>query len=241
MRQGFIDRAQYADPAYVKVPLVQLLSASHIAAARALALRHASGPSIAAAHDHGTSNFCVVDRDGNVVVVTTTVNTIFGAKMMVEGLGLILNNEMDDFTVATGVPNAFRLLQATANEVTPGKRPLSSMAPVIVLKNGQPVLAAGGSGGPTIISGVVQVVLDQLDFHLDPERAVEEPRVHDQAAPDVVLVEEAMPRQTTASLGKMGYRVKTVPELGAVSTIAIAPGELRGAFDPRKGGGAAGN
>jgi gamma-glutamyltranspeptidase/glutathione hydrolase len=241
MRQGFIDRAQYADPAYVKVPLVQLLSAGHIAAARALALRHASGPSIAAAHDHGTSNFCVVDRDGNVVVVTTTVNTIFGAKMMVAGLGLILNDEMDDFTVAPGVPNAFKLLQATANEVTPGKRPLSSMAPVIVLKNGQPVLAAGGSGGPTIISGVVQVVLDQLDFHLDPERAVEEPRVHDQAAPDVVLVEEAMPAQTTASLGKMGYRVKTVPELGAVSTIAIAPGELRGAFDPRKGGGAAGN
>jgi gamma-glutamyltranspeptidase/glutathione hydrolase len=240
MRQGFIDRAQYADPDYVKVPLPQLLSAGHIATARALALRHPSGSTIAAAHDHGTSNFSVVDRDGNVVEVTTTINTIFGAKMMIEKLGLILNDEMDDFTVAPDVPNAFKLVQASANRVAPGKRPLSSMAPVIVLKNGQPVLAAGGSGGPTIISGVVQVVLDQLDFHLDPVHAVEEPRVHDQAVPDLVLVEASMPAPTTSSLSQMGYRLKTVPELGAVSTVAIAPGDLRGAFDPRKGGGAAG-
>ncbi len=242
MRQGFIDRAEYADPAYVKVPLSRLLSPRHIAEARALALHHLGGPGTSAAHDHGTSNFCVVDRDGNAVVVTTTINTIFGAKMMIPELGLILNDEMDDFTVAPGVPNAFKLVQAVANEVAPGKRPLSSMSPVIALKNGQPVLAAGGSGGPTIISGVVQVILDQLDFHLDPERAVAEPRVHDQAAaPDVVLVEAAMPPKTTASLGHMGYRLTTVPKLGAVNTIAVAPGGLRGAFDPRKGGGIAGD
>src|SRR2546423_2389521 len=191
MRQGFIDRASYADPAFVNVPMQQLLSPKHIAEARAAAL-HPRSTAIVAAHDHGTSNFCVVDRAGNVAVVTTTINTIFGAKLMIEGLGLILNNEMDDFTVAPGVPNAFKLVQADANQVAPGKRPLSSMAPVIALKNGVPALAAGGSGGPTIISGVVQVVLDELDFHLDPQHAVEEPRVHDQAAPDLVLEEEQM-------------------------------------------------
>ena len=241
MRQGFIDRADYADPAYVKVPLTYLLSARHISEARAIALHHPVVPGITLAHDHGTSNFCVVDREGHVVVVTTTINTIFGAKMMIPELGLILNDEMDDFTVAPDVPNAFRLVQAAANEVAPGKRPLSSMSPVIVLRNGQPVLAAGASGGPTIISGVVQVVLDELDFHLDPERAVAQPRVHDQAAPDIVLVETNLSAETASALRRMGYRLKSVPELGAVSTIEIEPGELRGAFDPRKGGGVTGD
>ena len=241
MRQGFIDRADYADPAYVTVPLTRLLSAKHIAEARAIAMHHAGSPGITVAHDHGTSNFCVVDHKGNVVVVTTTINTIFGAKMMIPELGLILNNEMDDFTVAPGVPNAFKLVQATANEVAPGKRPLSSMSPVIVLKNGQPILAAGASGGPTIISGVVQVVLNELDFRLDPEQAVAEPRIHDQAAPDLVLMETNMPAKTSAALVQMGYRLKTVPELGAVNSIEIAPGNLRGAFDQRKGGGVAGD
>jgi len=241
MRQGFIDRADYADPAYVTVPLTRLLSPQHIAEARALALHHAGNSGITVAHDHGTSNFCVVDREGNAVVVTTTINTIFGAKMMIPELGLILNDEMDDFTAAPGVPNAFKLVQATANEVAPGKRPLSSMSPVIAVKNGRPALAAGASGGPTIISGVVQVVLDQLDFRLEPERALAEPRVHDQAAPDIVLVETKMPAETSAALVQMGYRLKTVPELGAVNSIEIAPGKLSGAFDRRKGGGVAGD
>jgi gamma-glutamyltranspeptidase / glutathione hydrolase len=241
MRQGFIDRAEYADPAFVKVPVAYLLSAHHIAEARAIALHRSGSPAIAVAHDHGTSNFCVVDHMGNVVVVTTTINTIFGAKMMIPELGLILNNEMDDFTVAPGIPNAFNLVQASANEVAPGKRPLSSMSPVIALKDGQPVLAAGASGGPTIISGVVQVLLDELGFHLDPKRAVAEPRIHDQAAPDMVLIEASLPAQTIAALERMGYRVKAVPELGAVNTIEIVPGGLRGAFDRRKGGGLAGD
>ncbi len=241
MRQGFIDRADYADPAYVKVPLTRLLSAKHIAEARAIALHHTGGPGITVAHDHGTSNFCVVDREGNVVVVTTTINTIFGAKMTIPELGLILNDEMDDFTVAPGVPNAFKLVQAAANQVAPGKRPLSSMSPIIVMRNGRPVLAAGGSGGPTIISGVVQVVLDELDFHLDPQRAVAQGRVHDQAAPDLVLVESNLPAETSEAISRMGYHVKRVPELGAVNTIAISPDQLQGAFDRRKGGGVAGD
>ena len=241
MRQGFIDRAEYADPAYVKVPLAHLLSSRHIAEALAAALHHQDAPSITVAHDHGTSNFCIADRRGNVVVVTTTINTIFGAKMMIPELGLILNNEMDDFTVAPGVPNAFKLVQATVNEVAPGKRPLSSMSPMIVVKNGRPILAVGGSGGPTIISGVLQVLINELDFQLEPERAVAEPRVHDQAAPDLVLAESSLQVETAEALRRMGYRLKSVPELGAINSIAIAPGQLRGAFDHRKGGGVAGD
>jgi gamma-glutamyltranspeptidase/glutathione hydrolase len=241
MRQGFIDRDQYADPAFVDVPLTRLLSPQHMAQAREEALHHGATPHVSAAHDHGTSNFCVVDTDGDVVVVTTTINTIFGAKMTVPSLGLILNDEMDDFAIAPHVANAFKLVQAEANAVAPGKRPLSSMSPIIALKNGHPMLAAGASGGPTIITGIVQVALGIVDFHLDPERAVANPRIHQQAQPDVVFAEASMPVATTDALAQMGYTIKSVPELGAVNAIRIGQGDLQAAFDPRKGGGAAGD
>ena len=241
MRQGFIDREQYADPAFVKVPIEELLSAKHIADARDRALHHSSLPPIGAAHDHGTSNFAIVDKDGDVVDVTTTVNTVFGAKLMVPSLGLILNDEMDDFAVAPGVPNAFKLVGEKNNEVAPGKRPLSSMSPVIALENGRPALVDGGSGGPTIISGVTQVTLNVLDFKLRPAAALAAPRIHEQGEPDLVFVEESMPVKTKSELTAMGYRLKVVPELGAVNAIRIKPGILRGAYDQRKGGGAVGD
>jgi len=240
MRQGFIDRDRYADPDFVHVPIDLLLSQRHIDEALQRALHRGAPAHLAPAADHGTSNLLVVDRDGNVVAVTTTINTIFGAKMMVASLGLVLNDEMDDFAAGPGVPNAFKLEGAAANAIAPGKRPLSSMSPVIAMRRGRPVLTAGASGGPTIISGVVQVAVNVLDFHLAPAAAVEEPRVHEQAAPDMVFVEAAMPPATRSALEQMGYRLKEVPSLGAVGAIAIAPGDLNGAFDPRKGGGAAG-
>jgi gamma-glutamyltranspeptidase/glutathione hydrolase len=241
MHQGFIDREQYADPAFVEVPTAELLSAGHIAEARARAFHRAAPSAAPSAHDHGTSNFAIVDKDGNVVDVTTTVNTVFGAKLMVPSLGLILNDEMDDFAVAPGVPNAFKLVGEKNNEVAPGKRPLSSMSPLIALENGRPALVDGGSGGPTIISAVTQVTIDVLDFHLAPGEALSEPRLHQQAQPDLVFVEESMPVKTKSQLTAMGYQLKVVPELGAVSAIRIKPGVLRGTFDPRKGGGAVGD
>ena len=242
MRQGFIDRELYADPAFVRLDIQKLLSDTNIQQLRERALHPKSAPSppSAPAHDHGTSNLLVADKDGNVVALTTTINTVFGAKMSVPALGIILNDEMDDFAVAPGVPNAYRLEGERANEVRPGKRPLSSMTPIIVAKSGSPVMTTGGSGGPTIVSGVLQVALDILAFHLDAASAVAEPRIHEQAAPDVVVVEEAMPAPTRSALEQMGYRLKVVPALGAVGAITIAPGSLRGAADPRKGGGAAG-
>jgi len=240
MRQGFIDRAQYADPDFVHVPINVLLSQRHIDEALQRALHRGAPAHLAPASDHGTSNLLVVDKDGNVVAITTTINTIFGAKMMVPSLGLVLNDEMDDFAAGPGVPNVFKLEGVVANEIAPGKRPLSSMSPIIVTRHGHPVLTAGASGGPTIISGVVQIAVNVIDFHLGPEAAVGEPRVHEQAAPDLVFVEAAMPAATRDALAQMGYRLKQVPTLGAVGAITIAPGDLNGAFDPRKGGGAAG-
>jgi gamma-glutamyltranspeptidase / glutathione hydrolase len=240
MREGFIDRSQYADPAFVHVPIDMLLSPKHINQARDRALHHRDRGPADEAHDHGTSNLCVVDEAGNVVAATTTINTIFGAKMMIPDLGIVLNDEMDDFGVAPGVPNVYRLTGAKANEVAPGKRPLSSMTPIIVLKKGHPVLTVGGSGGPTIITGVLQVTLNVLDFHLDPERAVDEPRIHEQSSPPVVLAESAMPERTRRALEQMGYKLRVVPHLSAVGAITIAPDNLQGAFDLRKGGGAAG-
>jgi gamma-glutamyltranspeptidase/glutathione hydrolase len=241
MRQGFIDRAQYADPSFVGVQIQKLLTDTHIQELRERAMHpKTSPPPPAAAHDHGTSNLLVADKDGNVVALTTTINTVFGAKMSVPALGIILNDEMDDFAVAPGVPNAYHLEGERANEIRAGKRPLSSMTPIIVTKNGTPVMTTGGSGGPTIISGVLQVALDILAFHLDATSAVAEPRIHEQAAPDVVIVEQAMPEATRNALEQMGYKLKVVPELGAVGAITIAPANLRGAADPRKGGGAVG-
>ena len=240
MRQGFIDRAQYADPSFVGVQIEHLLSDSHILELRDRALHKKSPPAPPAAHDHGTTNLLVVDKDGNVVALTTTINTVFGAKMSVPSLGILLNDEMDDFSIAPGVPNAYHLEGERANEIRPGKRPLSSMTPIIVTKDGRPVMTTGGSGGPTIVSGVLQVTLNILDFHLDPASAVAEPRIHEQAAPDVVYVEEGLPAATRSALEQMGYKLKVVPARSATNAITMAPGKIRGAFDPRKGGGALG-
>jgi gamma-glutamyltranspeptidase / glutathione hydrolase len=241
MRLGFIDREQYGDPEFVRVPIEMLLSPEHLKEVRWRSLRHAPAPRVSSpAHDHGTAHLCVVDKEGNVVSLTTTINTPFGAKMMVSGLGIILNDEMDDFAVAPGVPNVYGLIGTKANAIAPGKRALSSMSPLIVTRKGRPVLVLGGSGGPTIISGVLQIALDVLDLHMDPGQAEELPRVHEQASPDAVVIESKMPAATTTALKEMGYKVVTMPALGAIGAIAIAPGKLRGAFDPRKGGGAAG-
>jgi gamma-glutamyltranspeptidase/glutathione hydrolase len=241
MRQGFIDRAQYADPAFVGVQVEKLLSDSHIMELRSRAMHPKAPPAPgAAAHDHGTSNLLVADKNGNVVVLTTTINTVFGAKVSVPKLGILLNDEMDDFGIAPGVPNAYHLEGERANEIRPGKRPLSSMAPTIVLKKGRPFMATGGSGGPTIVSGVLQVTLNILDFHLDPATAVAEPRIHEQAMPDVVITEESIAPATRTALEQMGYKLKVVPALGATNAITLAPSNLHGSYDPRKGGGAVG-
>jgi gamma-glutamyltranspeptidase/glutathione hydrolase len=157
----------------------------------------------------------------------------------VPGTGIILNNEMDDFATAPGVPNAFGLTGGAANAVAPGKRPQSSMSPTVVLAGRRPELAVGASGGPTIISGVVQVVLGVAAFGLDLGAAVAAPRIHDQAEPAVLAVEEGISPVTRAALVRLGHRVVVAPGLGAVSAAGLTrDGRPAAAGDARKDGGA---
>ncbi len=239
MRQIFIDRATYyGDPDFVHVPIDFLLSPARIDEIRRKAFEIHHAPE--APRDHGTSHLCVVDREGNIVSLTTTINTPFGARMTVARTGIILNDEMDDFALAPDVANVYGLRGAGPNSIAAGKRPLSSMTPTIVLKDGSPVLTVGGSGGPTIVTATLQVLLNVLDFHLDPQRAIRSPRIHDQFYPATVLIEQAMPAADRDALAAMGFQVKTVPMLGDEEAIQITADGYDGAADPRKGGAAAG-
>lgn len=190
--------------------------------------------------DHGTSHFCVVDRFGNVVVSTETINTSFGSLAAVDGWGVILNNEMDDFTAVPGVRNAYGLMQSDRNAVAPGKRPLSSMSPTIVLKNDEPYLLIGASGGPRIISSVLDVMLNLLDFDRSLDEALSAPRVHHQWQPNEVAFDRAPPPSLTAGLSSRGHFLSERRVTGIVQAIVRAPWGWRGVSDPRKGGRPAG-
>jgi gamma-glutamyltranspeptidase/glutathione hydrolase len=241
MREAFVDRAEYyGDPDFYRVPIGFLLSPDHIAELRERVAERLTSISPEVKTDHGTSHLCVVDAEGNMVSLTTTINTAFGAKIMVPELGIILNDEMDDFALSPGIANVYGLVGSEANSVEPRKRPLSSMTPTIVMKSGKPILTLGGSGGPTIITGSLEVILDILDMHLAPELAVSAPRIHEQAVPETVTVEERMPQATRDRLERMGYKLRVIPAIGDVEVIEIGRGSLRGAADGRKAGEAAG-
>jgi len=182
----------------------------------------------------------VVDAEGNAAAITTTINTGFGAGILVAGTGIILNNEMDDFALAPGVPNVYGLVGMAANALAPGKRPQSSMSPTVVLEGRRPALVVGGSGGPTIISGTLQVMLGVLAFGLPLREAVVAPRVHDQATPPVLAVEAGVEPSVRGVLERLGHRVVVAPTIGAVSACGLArDGTPVAAGDPRKDGGAA--
>jgi gamma-glutamyltranspeptidase/glutathione hydrolase len=184
----------------------------------------------------GTSHLCVVDREGNAVALTTTVNGYFGSKLVTAG-GAVLNNEIDDFALAAAVANMFGLVQARDNLVGPDKRPLSSMTPLLVLDGERVVGCIGGSGGPRIISNVLQVFLGVYVFGLDPRAAVEMPRVHHQWAPDELTVEAEVAPEVRAALAARGHQVVVSEAPTAVQMIRVRPDGLReAASDPRKNG-----
>ena len=242
MAQGFADRARwYGDPAFGPVPVAALLAPPRLGRLRAgLSAVRAVEPRAELASEHGTAHVSVVDAAGNAAAITTTINTAFGAGIMVPGTGIILNNEMDDFALAPGVPNAFGLVGAAANALAPRKRPQSSMSPTVVLAGRRPALVAGGSGGPTIISGILQVLLGVVAFGRPLEAAVAAPRIHDQAVPPVLAVEPGVAPEVRAVLERLGHRVIEMPAIGAVAAAGLMPaGEPAAAGDPRKDGGAA--
>lgn len=181
-----------------------------------------------------TTHFCTADREGNWVACTTTVNTTFGSKVMIPGTGIVLNNQMDDFSIQPGVANAFQLIGGEANAVAPGKRPLSSMSPTLVLQNGNPVLALGAAGGPTIITQTVINLVGVLDLHLPLDTALAQPRFHQQWAPDELRVEETLPPAVAESLRARGHKL-VHGSGGASQIIGVDPqtGDLLGASEPR--------
>jgi len=242
MKHGFADRARwYGDPGYARVPVARLTSRAY---GRALRRRIRTDGTLPPARygstpDHGTTHLSVIDDAGMAVGCTTTINTAFGAMLVAGDTGVLLNNEMDDFAIAPGVPNAFGLVGGEANAVAAGKRPLSSMAPVIARAGGRPRLVAGGSGGPLIVSATLQTVLGMIDFRLDAAAAVAAPRIHHQWAPAALGAEKGLDPATLAALGRLGHSVRPLPFAGAVQVVAERDGHFEAVADPRKGGGTA--
>jgi gamma-glutamyltranspeptidase / glutathione hydrolase len=180
-----------------------------------------------------TTHFSVLDKLGGAAAVTTTINGGFGAGMIAGDTGFLLNNEMDDFTSKPGTPNQAGLVQGEANAIAPGKRPLSSMAPTIVLKNGAVEMVLGSPGGPRIITAVVETILNMIDYGMNAQEAVDAPRVHHQWLPDVLYAEPfALSPDTRALLEQMGYRVGEQKPSGAVELIASGSlgGTVSGGF-----------
>jgi gamma-glutamyltranspeptidase/glutathione hydrolase len=246
MKRGYADRARYlGDPAFVNAPVATLIAKDYAARQRAgIDPDHATPwtdalPATPPHEGSNTTHFSVVDSAGNAVSNTYTLNFSYGVGLVAEGTGVLLNNELDDFTAAPGASNAYGLVGFEANLPGPGKRPLSSMTPTIVLKNGNPVLVTGSPGGSRIISTVLQVIVDVLDYHMDVADAVAAPRLHHQWLPDEVRIERGFPAETIATLRAKGHTV--VEPLGQTSANSIAVTEkgLLGAPDPRTRGAAA--
>jgi gamma-glutamyltranspeptidase / glutathione hydrolase len=264
-RRAFLDRAEFlGDPDFSKIPVAQLIDKRYGAAwresidpAHASASKDLRRPAIfseleqyAALHaqpaavteaDH-TTHYSVVDPEGNAVAVTTTLNDSFGSRVTAAGLGFLLNDEMDDFASKQGVPNMFGLIQGPANAIGPGKRPLSAMAPTMVLKAGKLFLVLGSPGGPRIITTVANILMAVVDYKMNIQEAVNAPRFHHQWLPDVVSVEAGFSSATVKPLEEMGHKVKAGDYWSDGECIMIDPksGERLGASDKRNHGRAIG-
>jgi len=246
MKRAYADRAEYlGDPDFVRVPVKGLTSPAYGAALAArIDLAHATpsarlGPGRPQPYESDqTTQFTVADAAGNVVSVTYTLNLNFGAGLVAEGTGILLNNEMDDFSAKPGVPNAFGLVGGDANAIQAGKRPLSSMSPTLVLKDGRPWAATGSPGGARIITTTLQTLVDLIDFGMNPAEAAATPRVHHQWLPDELRVERGLSPDTIALLVGLGHPVVERPAMGNTQTIQFGPAGLSGFSDPRNPDGA---
>src|SRR5277367_5773772 len=264
-RRAFYDRAEFlGDPDFSKIPVPQLIDKRYAAAwrdtidpAHASVSKDLKRPPIfseleqyAALHplplvvrepEH-TTHYSVVDSDGDAVAVTTTLNDTFGSRVTAEGLGFLLNDEMDDFAAKPGVPNNYGLIQGPANAIGPNKRPLSAMTPTMVLKDGKLFLVLGSPGGPTIITTVANILMGVIDFGLDIQEAVNAPRFHNQWLPDRILVEDRLSPDTINILRSKGHQLKLEHFWGDAECIMIDPqsGERLAGADGRNNGKAVG-
>jgi gamma-glutamyltranspeptidase/glutathione hydrolase len=244
MKLAYADRAAFlGDPAGAEMPIARLTSKSYAAQLRARidpdrARPAREIPTSATLPREGdnTTHFSVVDHFGNAVSNTTTLNFSYGLGLVAEGTGVLLNNELDDFAAKPGVPNAFGLVGGEANAPGPGKRPLSSMTPTIVLKDGKPVLVTGSPGGSRIITAVLQVVVNVLDRKLPIAEAVAQPRLHEQWWPDEVMVEPGFSPDLIRALEARGHRVVATLPPTSTNSILVTPSGLVGAADNRSRG-----
>ena len=243
MKRAYADRARYlGDPAFVNAPVPVMLSKDYAARQRAsIDPDRATASADAAAikplrEGSNTTHFSVIDDFGNAVSNTYTLNFPYGVGLIAEGTGVLLNNELDDFTAAPGASNAFGLVGFEANLPGPGKRPLSSMSPTILLKDGKPVLVTGSPGGSRIISTVLQVIVNVLDYHMDVLAAVSAPRLHHQWMPDEVRVERGFSEDVLAQLRAMGHHIVEPMGQTSANSIAVVGDEALGAPDPRTRG-----
>ena len=247
LKHAFADRAEFlGDTDFVDAPIARMLSekyaietADRISMANVLPMEKYGRFFLTP--DSGTSHFSVMDSSGNAVACTETINLTFGSFVVVPDYGILLNNQMDDFTANPGKPNAFGLIQSKANAVAPGKKPLSSMTPTIVIENGKATYSCGASGGPRIITATLQSLLNQTVFEMTPQAAVTAPRFHHQWSPNELLLEPPLVKSIGALLEGRGHVIKRSSSLAATQAASSGKAELRGGSDPRKHGTPAGN
>jgi gamma-glutamyltranspeptidase / glutathione hydrolase len=245
MRRFYADRSEYfGDPDFFKVPGTKLLDTRYIARRRAsidpqraTPSQHIRAGNLAPYESTETTHFNIVDNEGTAVAVTYTLNGGYGNGVTVPGLGFLLNNEMDDFAAKPGEENMFHLIQGEANAIQPGKRPLSSMTPTILTRDGKVFMVVGAPGGSRIINGVLQVILNVVDFHMNVQDAVDWPRFHHQWMPDQLFLERGISPDTVAILRGMGHKIapyeNTNPVIARVEAIVNENGWLQGAADGR--------
>jgi gamma-glutamyltranspeptidase / glutathione hydrolase len=243
MKRAYADRAVFmGDPDAVKMPVVGLISKKYAAS-----LRASIGDKATPAADiragkpadyegKNTTHFSVIDRDGNAVSNTYTLNFSYGLGLVADGTGVLLNNELDDFTAKPGTANAYGLVGFNANLPGPGKRPLSSMTPTIVLKDGKPFLVTGSPGGSRIISAVLQVIVNVIDFHMNIADAVTAPRLHHQWQPDEVVAEPGFALDVLDALNARGHKIVPTGPFTSATSIQVTPGGYIGAADARTRG-----
>jgi len=241
MKHAFADRAQFlGDPDFVHVPARKLTAKGYAEWIRGrIATDKTRPPTFYGYYNYnaekgGTTHFSVVDRFGNVVSCTQSVNTRFGSKLLVPRAGIVLNNEMDDFAIHSEIGNVYGLIGNEANSLQPKKRPLSSMSPTIILNGNRPELVVGAAGGPRIINATLQTILNVLDFRMPVKTAVETERMHHQWMPDRLILEAKISGDRRKALEERGHAVREQNALGVVQAITVSGAEASGAADPRK-------